>query len=107
MVKLKTNNLNEWLTLTNKVRKEYWDTHFSYREYVPFVVTKGRKFIKLIDSGSVWGFVCMFDGEFKGQPVKKGDLMKPAGRMAPAKHSRGNIFDGTALFSYNGPNYLI
>jgi hypothetical protein len=49
----------------------------------------------------------MIDGELKQSPIKKGDLLKPAGWKTPAKHSRGNIFDGTASWSYYGPNYLV
>jgi hypothetical protein len=48
----------------------------------------------------------MIDGYHMGVPVKKGDLMKPASWRAPAKHSRGNIFDGTAKWSHYGPTYL-
>jgi len=46
------------------------------------------------------------DGELKQSPIKKGDLLKPAGWRTPAKHSRGNIFDGTDNWSYYGPEYL-
>jgi hypothetical protein len=49
----------------------------------------------------------MVDGVNKGVPVKKGDLMKPAGWQSPAKHSRGNIFEGTDKWEYYGPTYLI
>jgi hypothetical protein len=48
----------------------------------------------------------MKDGENKGAPIKPGDLLKPASWKAPAKHSRGNIFDGTDKWEYYGPSYL-
>ena len=48
----------------------------------------------------------MVDGTNQGSPVKKGDLLKPAGWKTPAKHSRGNIFDGTDSWEYFGPSYL-
>ena len=32
--------------------------------------------------------------------------MKPASWSKPAKHSRGNIFEGTAKYTYYGPEYL-
>ena len=83
-----------------------WDKNFSYKEYTPLTISKGRKFMKLIDETSVWGFVSMVDGEHDGVPVKKGDLMKPASWSKPAKHSRGNIFEGTAKYTYYGPEYL-
>jgi hypothetical protein len=48
----------------------------------------------------------MVDGVNQGVPVKKGDLLKPASWKAPAKHSRGNIFDGTDKWTFYGPDYL-
>jgi hypothetical protein len=42
----------------------------------------------------------------KGSPIKKGDLLKPATWKAPAKHSRGNIIDGTAMWGEYGPSYI-
>jgi hypothetical protein len=72
----------------------------------PLTFKKGSKFIKIQSGSSVWGFVCMYDGYFQGLPVKKGDLMKAASWRAPAKHSRGNIFDGTAKYKWTGPEYL-
>lgn len=103
----KTKNLMDWVNKLDTVRKTYWDGHYTYRQYIPLKVTKGTKFVKLIDDNSVWGFVCMFDGNYKGEVVKKGDLMKAAGRSAVAKGPRGNIFDGTADFTYQGPAYRI
>jgi len=95
-----------WLEKVNETRKEYWDNNYSYKPYEPLRVEKGRKYIKLIDGTSVWGFVSMWDGINKGTPVKKGDLLKPAGYNAVAAHSRGNIFEGTDMWEYFGPVYL-
>ena len=95
-----------WLEKVNEIRKEEWDNRFSYKPYEPLKVEKGRKYIKLISETSVWGFVSMVDGFNKGVAIKKGDLLMPAGYNSPAKHSRGNIFDGTDSWSYFGPNYL-
>lgn len=44
--------------------------------------TRGRKYTKIISDGSVCAFVDM----------STGDIYKPAGWQAPAKHVRGNIF---------------
>lgn len=96
----------KWLEKVNEDRKEYWENNYTYKEYVPLTTTKGRKFMKIIGDGGVWGFVAMYDGDFKGQPVRKGDLMKAATWSAPAKHARGNIFDGTASYEFFGPSYL-
>jgi hypothetical protein len=95
-----------WLDEVNSKRKEYWNKNYSYKEYTPLEVRRGQKYMKLIDEGSVWAFVSMVEGVNKGSLVCKGDLLKPAGWNTPAKHSRGNIFDGSAKWDYNGPAYL-
>ena len=95
-----------WLEKVNEIRKEELDNKFSYKPYEPLTVSTGKKYIKLIDGNSVWGFVSMWEGVNKGSLVCKGDLLMPAGWSSPAKHSRGNIFDGTDSWSYFGPNYL-
>ena len=68
----------------------------------------GRKFIKVVEGTRVWGFVAKVDGLHKGLPMLKGDILKAAGWSAPAKHSRGSIFDKEMhkSFSWTGPNYL-
>ena len=73
----------------------------------------GRKFIKVVKGSSpgqrsVWGFVAKVDGTHKGLPMLKGDILKAATWSAPAKHSRGSIFDKEMhkSFSWTGPNYL-
>jgi len=68
--------------------------------------TLRQKYMKLIDEGSVWAFVSMWEGVVKGSLVCKGDLLKPASWNAPAKHSRGNIFDGSDKWNFYGPTYL-
>ena len=95
-----------WLENVNEERKQYWESRFNYKPYEPLKVERGRKYIKLIDGTSVWGFVSMVDGANKGVAIKKGDLLKPADWRTPAKHSRGNIFEGTDTWEYFGPKYL-
>lgn len=101
-----TTKFEIWLNKVNEERKKEWDEKFSHREYRPLTYTKGRKYIKIIDEGSVWGFVCMENGTVKGFSVKKGDLLKAASWNSPAKHARGNIFEGTERYSFWGPEYL-
>jgi len=95
-----------WLEKVNEERKSYWDNNFNYKPYEPLTVKKGNKLMKIIDGSSVWAFVSMFEGEHKGVPIKKGDLMKPATWSQAAKHPRGNIFDGTDKWEFYVPNYL-
>ena len=94
-----------WLDRTNKDLKFEHQKKFG-GNYNELTYTKGRKFIKVKRAGSVWGFVSMYEGVHKGALVCKGDLLKAESWQSPAKHSRGNIFDGTAKFSYFGPEYL-
>ena len=67
----------------------------------------GRKYTKVIQGNSVWGFIANDDGVLKGVPYKKGDVFKAAGWASPAKWQRGSIFDsGTNWFHWTGPRYL-
>ena len=67
----------------------------------------GRKYTKVLQGSSVWGFIANDDGVLKGIPYKKGDVFKAAGWRAPAKWQRGSIFDsGTNWFRWTGPRYL-
>ena len=96
-----------WLEHTEKKLKSHHEKQFSKVPWKPLTYKKGRKFIKILQGGgSVWGFVSMFDGYHDQVPVKVGDLLKPANWSKPARHSRGNIFDGTASFNIYGPSYL-
>ena len=71
-------------------------------------VRSGRKFDKVVSNGSVWGFVAKTNGVLKGIPYFVGDVFKPAGWRAPAKHVRGSIFSSKSnWYSWTGPNYLI
>lgn len=103
---MSSTKFESWLKSVDEVRKDYWESRFDYKPYTPLTYQKGNKYIKIWDETTIWGFVSMVDGVNKGVPIKVGDLLKPAGINSPAKHSRGNIFDGTAKWTYYGPNYL-
>ena len=98
--------------LVEDIHKDYakWSSKVEYTsgiERVNITIKPGRKFIKIIRDNSVWGFVAKSDGMHKGVPMKTGDVLKAAGWASPAKHTRGNIFDGKQnYFSWTGPNYL-
>jgi len=70
-------------------------------------IKSGKKYDKVIQNGSVWGFIAKTDGVHKGIPHKKGDVFKAAGWRAPAKWARGSIFSGKKFYAWTGPNYLI
>jgi hypothetical protein len=98
--------VEKFVEKVNAEIKQYYETNLSNLTPNPMEIRVGTKFIKLISNGSVWGFISRFDGDYKGVPIKKGDLMKAASRDAPAKHSRGNIIDGTARYGVYGVTYL-
>jgi hypothetical protein len=98
--------VEKFVEKVNAEIKQYYETNLSNLTPNPMEMRVGTKFIKLISNGSVWGFISRFDGDYKGVPIKKGDLMKAASRDAPAKHSRGNIIDGTARYGVYGVTYL-
>ena len=98
--------------LMSNIKKDYanWSTHKEgiqrFNEGITF--KNGKKYTKIIQGGSVWGFVANGDGVLKGIPYKRGDVFKAAGWAAPAKWQRGNIFsDNQNYFRWTGPDYLI
>lgn len=95
----------EFLTKVNEQRKEYYK-NMSSKSNTDLVMEVGNKFLKFWDGSTCWGFISRVDGDLKGAPIKKGDLLKPASWKAPAKHARGNILDGTARYGVYGPEYL-
>jgi len=90
----------------DKERKEYYENCSMPNQYKPVTVEVGNKFIRIWHGSSCWGFISRVDDVLKGEPIKKGDLLKAATWKAPAKHSRGNIMDGTARYGVYGPEYL-
>ena len=90
----------------NKERETYYSHMQSMKGKTDLTVEIGNKFIRLWDGTSCWGFISRVDGDLKGSPIKKGDLLKAATWKAPAKHARGNIIDGTAKYGVYGPEYI-
>jgi len=97
-------------TLLVKIQEDYdkWGSRSGIDKKMDLSLKPGRKFIKVVHSNSVWGFVAKVDGVHKGIPMLKGDILKAATWSQPAKHSRGSIFDKEMhkSFSWTGPNYL-
>ena len=57
----------------------------------------GRKYTKVLQGSSVWGFIQNDDGVLKGIPYKKGDVFKDGRTLS----KRGSIFDsGTNWFRW-------
>ena len=74
-----------------------------FEEKIEF--TEGRKYIKILQNRSVWGFIVATDGD---KLFKKGDILMAAGYNAPARNkARGNIFDlDNTTVRWTGANYL-
>ena len=91
-----------------QVNYNKWGASSGIDKTLDLKLKPGRKFVKVIEGNRVWGFVAKVDGVHKGVPMLKGDILKAAGWSAPAKHSRGSIFDSEThqSFSWTGPNYL-
>lgn len=67
-------------------------------------IQPGRKYIKIITGGSVWGFIVAGDNDKK---FCRGDILKAASWATPARNkSRGNILDGGYSVAWTGPHYL-
>jgi hypothetical protein len=94
--------------LVNQLTAHYkgWFKSYNSTPIPQIKINKGSKFYKIIVGTSVWGFIARIPFVHKGVQLKKGDLMKPAGWSAAAKHSRGNVIEGTAMYGPYGPLYL-
>ena len=89
-----------------KIEKYYLLTFGPLAKVEYLSVNVGKKYIRLLKGPACWGFISRHDGILHGESVKRGDLLKPANWERPAKHSRGNIIDGTARWGVYGPEYL-
>jgi len=96
----------DFIKKVNAEIEEYYRTNLSNLTPKYLTLEVGNKFLRLWTDSTCWGFISRVDGELKGAPIKKGDLLKPASWKSPAKHSRGNIIDGTAKYGVYGPTYL-
>ena len=64
---------------------------------------EGRKYIKILSRGSVWGFIVKGNDKL----FKAGDILKAAGWAAPARNKpRGNVFTDLSWVQWTGPAYL-
>ncbi len=98
--------VSEFIEQVNSKISTYYAKNLTNLTPKHLTLEVGNKFLKLWMDSTCWGFISRIDGDFKGAPIKKGDLLKPASWKAPAKHARGNIIDGTAQYDVHGPSYL-
>lgn len=98
--------LDRWLWSAQDLVNKYYATNFNILTPSLLEMSDGRRYIRIdvINDGgrgqrSVWAFI----------DKKTGDILKPAGYKAPAKHARGNLFDsnnGLGSLTPQGPAYL-
>ena len=98
--------LDRWLWSAQDLVNKYYATNFDILTPSLLEMSDGRRYIRIdtINDGgrgqrSVWAFI----------DKKTGDILKPAGYKAPAKHARGNLFDsnsGLGSLTPHGPAYL-
>jgi hypothetical protein len=98
--------VENFMICVDEIVSDYYKKSLSNLEIPTMKVSEGNKYYKLVLNNSVWGFISKVNGELKGSPIKVGDLLMPANYRTPAKHSRGNIIDGTASYGVYGPVYL-
>jgi hypothetical protein len=107
---------NEIQTLLERIKLDYlnWTSRYGTKELTDINTrmitefdagigyTVGKKYIKVISGGSVWGFVVACDNDKK---FAKGAILKAAGYATPARNfSRGNILKGGYNISWTGTN---
>jgi len=83
---------------------KYYTSSFPGLRIPELTVKFGQKYAQVWTGTTIWAFIALSDEVTKAQVV--GDLLKPASWRAPAKHSRGNILNGTAAYGPYGPTYL-
>ena len=81
-----------------EVKEKMW------KEYATgFEIKTMKKFIKVVNGGSVKAFIVMKDFS----RFKMGDILKAAGWRAPAlNQARGNVLTGNYNIQWTGPLYL-
>ena len=50
-----------WLEKVNNERETYWNNNFSYKPYEPLEISKGSKYLKIMDGDTVWAFISMVE----------------------------------------------
>ena len=97
--------IESWITTEAQTKvNTYYTKHLKSLTAPEFSISYGRKYARIMQDTCVWAFIALSDDANKNMIV--GDLLKPANWRTPAKHSRGNILDGSASYTSYGPSYL-
>jgi hypothetical protein len=96
------NFLGGMMNRSESLGEEYYKEKLNEFAENFIVNTRGRKYIKLLNGNSVWGFVVKEDTN----KFKQGDILLAASYSAPAMNKpRGNIFEEYTV-AWTGPQYL-
>lgn len=108
-----TAQIAELVTYINEtVIKPYYAEHYKNIPHPDFVTAEygGGRWCRLVkktpglEGGSAYGFICLESGYTKTLGhLTAGDIHKPAGWKAPAKHRRGSVLD-KATWNCAGPH---
>lgn len=90
--------LDNFIVLANAMISKYYASSFPGLDPKKLEYSVGKKYVKVISSTSVWAFI----------DISNGNILKAAGRNAPAKHARGNIYNDNPLdgVDHYGPLYM-
>ena len=100
-------NMNEAIEkLMTAIKDDYrahtWTDWMIERFEDGLTFKEGRKYIKIIERGSAWGFIVKGEDE----KFQVGDILKPANWATPARNAaRGNVFEDYTI-QWTGPLYL-
>lgn len=108
--------LKTWMEGAQKLIDDNWERNkFTHAQSPLLVANRGSRYIAIqridrnkdgvlmSDKGSAHAFIDLTGGKVQGVPTMRGDVLKPAGWQAPAKHARGNIFDDRNGLGMMGP----
>ena len=88
--------------LNGELKTHHYKKNKSRYKYQPVSISTGKRYYKLMKENDAWAFVSRYTGTYKGEDIKVGDFLRAQTYSTPAKHSRGNIIDGTAAYSRYG-----
>lgn len=105
---------NKFINVTRQKIVDKYNYGIENREFArpltlnDVTIRKGRKFDRIFNRNSIWGFVVKNPCTHKGEDCSTGDVLKAQGLHQPAKHVRGNIFmNNDEWFHWTGPKYML
>lgn len=76
-----------------RITREHIRQHYPDNALPPWRLDYGARYVRVVRDGSAHAFIDQTNG----------DVLKPAGWKAPAKHARGNVFDASHGLAHMGP----